>query len=54
MGKLVNMIEGSNQIWDGSSATGNELNPGVYYYVVTLNGEVSGLKQLSGHITLLR
>lgn len=53
-GNLVNLIEGSNLIWDGTTSRGDEASTGVYYYVVILDDSVSGLDKLSGHITLLR
>lgn len=55
-GQLVFQTSGYNspeKRWDGTSRRGNELTPGVYFYVINLRSE-DFPDPLKGHVTIIR
>jgi gliding motility-associated-like protein len=55
-GQLVFQTSGYNspdKRWDGTSKRGNELTPGVYFYVINLRTE-DFPEPLKGHVTIIR
>lgn len=55
-GQLVFQTSGYNspeKRWDGNSKRGNELSPGVYFYVINLRSE-DFPEPLKGHVTIIR
>ena len=53
-GNLIREVEGLTSGWDGKNKGGNEVEDGVYYYIITATAYDDVIKETSGFVQLIR